>query len=262
VRLLWNVRPWYTIWMAISHASENSSRFDADIRTNDAAFVSSNGTTTLESSFGTHHLPPENVLAYQLGQRGEIGKWLAFDLAMYYNHYTNRHTQEPAAPFFEDNPPPLHLVLPTVTMSNISGESHGLEAFARLKLSSFWNLSGGYTLFQVHLHQTPTSQDFTTADETEDGSPWNAFQFRSEINLPHNLELDNALYFVGALSGPQVPSYTRVDIRFGWQLAERLDISVGGQNLLNPSHFEFGSGGFSTATQVGRIAYGKFTWRF
>ena len=262
VRLLWNIRPWYTIWMAISRASENSSRFDADIRVNEDAFVGTNGTTTLVSSFGTHHLPPENVLAYQLGQRGEFGKWLAFDLAMFYNHYTNRHTHEPGVPFFEDNPPPLHLVVPTVTKSNISGESHGLEAFTRLKITSFWNLSAGYTFFQVHLHQTPTSQDFSTVEETEGGSPRNAFQFRSQMNLPHNLEFDNAVYFMGRLPGPQVPSYTRVDSRFGWQPTERLDISVGGQNLLDPRHFEFGNGGLNTATQVGRIVYGKFTWRF
>jgi iron complex outermembrane receptor protein len=147
IRLLWNVRPWYGMWVAISRASESSSRVDADIRANEDAFVSASGTTTLISSFGTHHLAPENVVAYEFGQRGQVSRWLTFDLAMFYNHYTNRHTQEPGVPFFENNPPPSHLVVPTVTRSNISGETHGLEVFTKLKLTSFWNLSAGYTLF-------------------------------------------------------------------------------------------------------------------
>jgi iron complex outermembrane receptor protein len=262
VRALLTVRPRYAIWMAISRASENSSRFDADIRVNESASVGATGTTTLVSSFGTLHLPPENVVAYELGQRGEVGKWLTLDVAAFYNHYTNRHTQEPGVPFFEANPPPLHLVSPTVTMSNISGETHGLEVFSKMKVTSFWNVSVGYSLFEIHLHSSPESQDFTTAIESEGSTPRHAFQVRSQLNLPHKLEFDDAVYYVSRLPGPQIPSYARVDARLGWRPENRLEISVGVQNLLDPRHFEFGSGDFVNATQVGRNAYGKLTWRF
>jgi iron complex outermembrane receptor protein len=80
--------------------------------------------------------------------------------------------------------------------------------------------------------------------------------------LPHRLELDSAVYYTGRLAGPQLPGYARVDARLGWRLTERLETSIGVQNLLDPRHFEFGSGDFVNATQVGRNAYGKFTWRF
>jgi iron complex outermembrane receptor protein len=262
VRVLWTVRPRYVIWMAISRASENSSRFDADIRNNGDVFVGASGITTLVSSFGTHHLPPESVVAYELGQRGQISKWLTFDVATFYNHYSERHTQEPAAPFFETNPPPLHLVLPTVTMSHISGETHGIEVFSQWKFTSFWNFSAGYSLFEIHLHASKNSQDFTTANGSEGSTPRHAFQVRSQLNLPHKLEFDDAVYFVGRLRGPHVPAYPRVDARFGWHATEHVEISIGAQNLLDPRHFEFGSGDFVEATQVGRNAYGKLTWRF
>jgi hypothetical protein len=88
---------------------------------------------------------------WELGQRGRVGRWLAFDVAISYNRYTNRHTHEPGIPFFEDNPPPPHLVLPNVIKSNISGETHGLELSTKFKVMSFWNLSAG-TLFEIHLH--------------------------------------------------------------------------------------------------------------
>jgi iron complex outermembrane recepter protein len=262
VRALWNIRPHYAIWAAISRASENSSRFDADIRVNHDAFAGAGGVTTLVSDFGTHHLPPENVTAYELGQRGQIGKWLTIDLATFYNHYTERHTHEPGIPFFETSPPPLHLVLPSNTLSNISGETHGLEAFSQWRITSFWSVSVGYTLFEIHLHAAQNSQDFTTASGSEGSSPRHAFQVRSQLNLPHKLEFDDAVYYVSSLPGPQLPHYARIDARLGWRATEHLEASVGVQNLLDPRHFEFGSGDFVEATQVGRNAYGKLTWRF
>jgi iron complex outermembrane recepter protein len=261
-RLLWTPRTHYAMWLAISRAAENSSRFDADIRVNENAFVDANGVTNLVSTFGTHHLPPEEIVAYELGQRGQVGQWLALDVAMFYNHYMHRHTLEPGVPFFEDNPPPLHLVLPNIIKSNISGETHGLELSTKFKVVSFWNLSVGYTWFEIHLHPAPTSLDLSTARHSEGSSPRHEFQVHSELNLPHELEFDTALYYVGRLPGPQVPSYTRLDARLGWRPAEPLEISVGLQNLLEPRHFEFGSGDLVSATQVGRNAYGKFTWRF
>jgi iron complex outermembrane recepter protein len=261
VRALLSIRPHYSIWMAISRASENSSRFDADIRVNHDAFAAA-GVVTLLSDFGTPHLPPENVTAYELGQRGQVGKWLTIDLATFYNHYTQRHTHEPGISFFETSPPPLHLVLPSNTMSNISGETHGLEAFSQWRLSSMWSVSVGYALFEIHLHASQNSQDFTTASGSEGSSPRHAFQVRSQLNLPHKLEFDDAVYYVSGLPGLQLPNYARIDARLGWRATEHLEASIGVQNLLDPRHFEFGSGDFVEATQIGRNAYGKLTWRF
>jgi iron complex outermembrane receptor protein len=262
VRLLWTIKPRYSIWASISRAAESSSRTDSDIRVNESAFVDSNNVTNLVSSFGTKRLPSENVVAYEFGQRGQLNARVTFDLSEFYNHYTNRHTQEPNPPFFEDSPPPRHIVLPTLTESNISGETHGIEVSARVRVARSWNLVPAYTLFEIHLHAAPISQDFSTAAESEGSSPRHEFQVRSELNLPRRLEFDTAVYYVGRLPGPQIPSYTRVDVRLGWQPTEHVEIGMGVQNLLTPRHFEFGSGDFVSATQVGRNAYGKFIWRF
>ena len=131
IRALWTVHPHYTMWAAISGAAENSSRFDAYIRTNNDAFVDPNGVLTLQSNFDTHHLPSENVVAFELGQRGQVSNWLACDVDVFYNRYSHRHTHEPVAPFFEDDPSPTHLLLPSVTLSRINGETHGLEVEKR-----------------------------------------------------------------------------------------------------------------------------------
>jgi iron complex outermembrane recepter protein len=262
LRLLFRPRTRSTVWLGISRASENSSRFDADIRVNEGAFVGPNGVVTVLSSFGTNGLPPENVVAYEFGYRELVSKWLAFDLSTFYNQYTNRHTQEPGIPFVEDTPGPVHLVLPTVTASNLRGETHGLEFSTTLKASDIWKLSASYTLFEIHLHTLASSQDVSIAEESEGSSPRQQFQIHLALNLPHKLECDTAIYYVGRLPGPQIPQYTRVDVRVGWRPKGPMEMSVGLQNLLDPRHFEFGSGDLVQATQIGRNAYGKMTWRF
>lgn len=261
-RLLWTPQAHYSAWLGISRASENSSRFDANIRVNEDASVNANGVTTLVSSFGTNGLPPENVIAYEFGQRAQARTWLTFDLATFYNHYTNRHTQEPGMPFYEGSPGSGDLVLPTLTASNISGETHGIELSTTLKSKSIWKLTTGYTLFRIHLHAIPASQDYSTARESEGSAPGQQFQVHLELNFPHKLEFDTAVYYVASLQGPGIPLYTRVDGRLGWRPNEVLEISAGLQNMLDPRHFEFGSGDLVDATQVGRNVYGKLTWRF
>ena len=261
VRLLWELSPKYAVWAAISRASENSSRFDDDIRVNENAFLDANGVVNLESSFGTAHLPPENVLAYELGQRSQVSKNLSFDLALYYNHYSNRHTQEPAPNFVEADPAPSHIVVPTVTRSHISGETHGLELSAKWKVVHYWTLTSSYSLFETHLHAID-SLDVTTAPDTEGSSPRHEFQVRSQLDLRYHFQFDTAAYYVDRLVGPQVPAYTRVDARLGWRGGESWEISGVFQNLLTPRHFEFGSGDLVEATQVGRSARASVTWRF
>ena len=182
-RLLWTPQTRYSVWLGVSRASENSSRFDADIRVNQDAFIASNGVTTLLSSFGTHSLPPENVVAYELGQRAQVRKWMLFDVSTFFNHYTNRHTHEPGAPFLEDDPAPRHLVEPQTTVSNITGETHGIEASATLKSEAFWKLSASYDLFEIHLHALPASKDFSTARESEGSTPRHSFKVRLALQL-------------------------------------------------------------------------------
>ena len=58
-------------------------------------------------------------------------------------------------------------------------------------------------------------------------------------------------------------AYTRLDSRIAWRPAERLELSMIGQNLLQPSHLEFTSVNQGIlASQVKRGFYGKATWRF
>jgi iron complex outermembrane recepter protein len=261
-RSIWIPSERTSIWIAISRASESSSRTDADIRVNEDPQQDANGNITLISHFGTPNLLPENVLAYELGSRFQANRALMFDAATFYNHYTNRHTDEPGAPFWEDAPLPAHLVLPTYVESNIRGETHGIELLAKAHPVSIWDLSASYTLFEIHLSQPASSMDFTTAKESEGSSPRHEFQIHSLLNLPHKVEFDSSLYYVAPLVGPGINAYTRFDLEVGWRPSPRVEINAGGRNLLQSEHYEFGTGDQVQAEPVGRSAYLKTTWRF
>jgi iron complex outermembrane receptor protein len=162
----------------------------------------------------------------------------------------------------EGTPSPVHLVLPAVVRSYISGNTDGVEVSATGKISKAWKLTGGYTLFQIHLRPAPPSQDTSTAGEEEGSSPRHQFLIRSMLNLSRTVQLDSAVYYVGRLPGPSVPQYTRLDVRLGWRPNRNFEVSAGGQNLLDPRHFEFGSGDLVSATQVRRNVYAMLTFRY
>jgi iron complex outermembrane receptor protein len=81
--------------------------------------------------------------------------------------------------------------------------------------------------------------------------------------MPRGFAWDTNIYFVDRLPAQQVPSYTRLDMRFSWRPVERLELSVVGQNLLQDLHVE--SDDIVTSvdpTQVKRGVYAKFTWTY
>jgi iron complex outermembrane receptor protein len=63
-----------------------------------------------------------------------------------------------------------------------------------------------------------------------------------------------------ALSNPVVPSYTAVDLRYGWKPRHDVEVSITGQNLFGGGHGEFSD--VTTRTQLERSAFVKLLYRF
>jgi iron complex outermembrane receptor protein len=82
---------------------------------------------------------------------------------------------------------------------------------------------------------------------------------QSFVNLPRGFELDLAWRYVSAIPNQGVPSYSTGDVRLGRRLRGNFDVSVVGQNLLQPSHAEYG-GDPGPLVRIKRSAYVKVTW--
>jgi iron complex outermembrane receptor protein len=143
------------------------------------------------------------------------------------------------------------------------GLTEGGELSANLKLTDRWTLSPGYAFLEMHLHTKPPSLDTTSVAEFQGSSPQHQAQLRSHIELSHGLSWDASAYFVSALPVQGVASYTRLDTQLKWKFAERAEINVVGQNLLQNDHLESMSQlTLVNSSLIKRSAYAKLTWWF
>ena len=68
---------------------------------------------------------------------------------------------------------------------------------------------------------------------------------------------------VDELPAASAGRYAALDLRLGWNPSENLEISITGQNLLDPEHPEFyESILLSSPAEVERNLYAKIVWRF
>jgi len=262
-RAVWTPSPSQALWAAISDAVRSPSALDAGFRVNFGSFTEQDGTLAVPALIGNPHIDDESLIAYELGYRRTFRDRLSIDFAAYYNDYGHQETTEPAAPFFENTPPPPHLVLPLTYENLMHGETHGFELAANWKVTSRWTLSPGYAFEQIHMHLSPASQDTTSVAGAEGSSPVHSAQLRSRVTLSKGLSWDTSVYFVDRLADPSVPSYTRVDTQLAWQLGEGVGLSLVGQNLARDRHEEFVDlTGSVRSTLVKRSAYVKLSWQF
>jgi len=263
VRLLWTPSDRQTIWTAVSRAVRTPSRIEDDIQSPYQVFPGADGIPNVVTVFGNRDFKSETLVAFELGYRVRPANQLSLDIATFYNSYRHLRTAIPGTPFFAATPFPPRVVIPLILNNKLLGESYGTGITANWNVMNNWKLSSGYTFLRVQLHAYPGSTLPIIAEDEEGTSPKYQIQIHSYLTLPHNLELDTALYRVGRLFTGSIPGYTRLDIRLGWRLTESLDLSIGMQNLLDRRHPEFGVTNLGeTLTQSERGVYGKLTWRF
>jgi iron complex outermembrane receptor protein len=250
-RLLWTPNGKHTVWASASRAVRTPSRIEDSFTLNFLTIPPFGPTFQV---IGNTELKAENLLAYEVGYRVKATDNLFFDVATFFNVYDDLVTNEPVA-----SPPTFN----TVQAQNLmKGESWGVEAAATWDVFDFWRVRAAFTWFELHLFLDPASQS-TTATSLNGASPQFQFNLRSYIDLPYDLEFDAALNYVDELPDLGIEDYVRLDLRLGWHASKNVELSVTGQNLLEPHHQEFNAfiGGIDPAL-VPRSVYAKATLRF
>ena len=143
------------------------------------------------------------------------------------------------------------------------GTTQGVELSANWRVAERWTLSPAYSLLQMRLRMDADSQDTSTLPNIEGSSPRHQAQLRSRVDLAHGLSWDANAYFVSPLPAQAITSYTRVDTQLSWHPAERVVISLVGQNLLKDHHLE-SNDTYTTVnpSQAKRSAYAQINWQF
>ncbi|HKX31031.1 MAG TPA: TonB-dependent receptor, partial [Blastocatellia bacterium] len=260
-RLLWTPNPRQTVWAAVSRATSTPTRLSRDQQANAGAIILPNGQTVFSVLFGNRESKSEEFRSYEVGYRMQPAKKLSLDIATFYTRYHRGVSFDTGLPFFRAEPVPA-LVFPLFFGNQIRGEIYGAEVSANVDLATHWRISGSYSYLGLQLKHLLGIQDFTT-EFLEGNNSKHQFQIHSYLKLPGRLELDNSLYHSSEQTDRQVPGNTRLDLRLGWKVREKLELSLGLQNLLDARHPEFnGLDGLVITSQVKRSIYGKATWKF
>jgi iron complex outermembrane receptor protein len=261
-RLLWAASDKQTVWLAFSDVGRTPDRAHRGLDvTLGVVPPTPNGPPVAIKILGAADTGNEAVQDFEAGYRLQAARHLSIDLATFYSKYNDVQTLIAGAPFFQTDPPPPHVVVPLYFSNQMHGRGLGAEASVSWKVTSQWKLAGGYSFLGLRLDPNPGSAN--PSPEVPAGtSPRHQFQIRSQWDLPRHLEFDQSIYFVDKLTSLAVPAYTRVDLRFGWRLAENMELSVVGQNLLSPAHLEFVDPNADASTQDVRKAFVRMTWSF
>jgi iron complex outermembrane receptor protein len=252
-QFVWTPTSHQTVWLSAAQANQQPSPQNTDIRF-DAAIVPLGGSNFgLVQYRGSSQVQDERLRDYEVGYRSQVSKGLSLDIAAFRSYYRSMESANPGTPFLTDTQGTPYIVFPEYINSGGSARTYGGEVFAAWNATSRWRLSSGYSLLRMSASNMAQVQGYT---------PEQQIQFRSALGLRSNLDWDTSVYFVGHLSGGQIPAYTRLDMQLRWRIHKSVEIGVTGQNLLSPIHAEFGNTFDIDHTQVVRSVFGKITWRF
>jgi iron complex outermembrane receptor protein len=260
VRLLWTPTDRHSFWAAVTRAVRTPSRQDQDVVFDILAVPKPPPSPSIYFQIaGNPKERAERLIGYEAGYRTQINSNTYVDFTAFYNRYTRLQGFGPLS-FSEASPSaPIFIVLPYANM--IQGDTLGAEIAPDWKITHWWQVRGSYSYLNMALRDKPGFTDVGNLLSSYEGSsPRHVAGFQSFFNLPKHFELDQTFRYSSALPAQGARAYSTVDVRLGWQVGEGLDFSVVGQNLLQPSHVEFG-GNPGPLVGINRSVFAKITWK-
>jgi iron complex outermembrane receptor protein len=258
-RILFTPTPHSTLWLAVSRAVRIPDRVDEDI--DDNVYVPGAPVPVYGQILGNPHMAAERLLAYEGGFRALVSQHAFFDIAAFHNVYHDLIAQGSLYPGTATTPPyPTGTFLLNLNYQNgINGSTDGFELGPEWDPLKQWKLKSAFSYLHVNLADQPGFTDTTTLTTLHGSSPNTEITLRSLVNLPAHLEFDQTFRFVSALPAQTVPAYKTADARFGRHVAHGFDISVTGENLLQPHHAEYGVSPGPNVL-IKRSVYAKLVW--
>jgi iron complex outermembrane receptor protein len=251
VRLLHTPSERESVWVAISRAVRTPNRFEEGLELHQFAGP---GPTFVEIE-GNRAIQSEDLLAYEVGYRTQATDNFSWDVALFYNDYTDlTGTQPNGAPFFDPTIPAF--VVPLTLANNASADTYGGELVSTYQVNDDWLITGCYSLLYMDVHAP-------AADIVQGSSPVNQVYLRSSWDIREDWQLDVIGRYVDNLPALDVPSYTTMDVRLAWRPIDNLEWAVVGRNLVDSPHTEFvDSLSGIVGTQVPPQVFTTLTWTY
>ncbi len=254
-RLLWTPDRRHSAWAAISRAVRTPSRCEDNFVTTFPPIAP----YTFPRLYGSTNAVSETLIAYEIGYRAQTTERFSWDIAAFYNVYTNLWSAALGAPI-PPVPPDVITIYPlwyNNWTNQTSADTQGVELASNWSISERWRLNGQYTFFYMNLHSEVPLNVKT--------DPQHQIYLRSSWDLRSDLQFDLIARYVDCIPAIDVPSYITMDLRLGWRPRKHLELAVVGQNLLQSHHLEFNpniTDLYTPTTEVPRGVYGTIAWRY
>jgi len=251
-RLLWTPTSHQTLWAAVSRAVRSPSRIDEDLHL--TGLISASPPVFL-CICDNRKFVSETLLGYEAGYRKLVTASFYLDLAVFHNHYNDLTSYGDLSLSIVNSPAPPHYLYSVSFANGIMGSTNGAEIAPDLKVTHWMELKASYSYVSLSLINKPTHTKTSYVSTYEGSSPHNEATAQVLLKLPRGFEFDPTYRYVGSLPAQLVKAYGTVDARLGWHFARNLQLSVAGQNLLQPRHGELGS------ILTERSVYAQITWK-
>lgn len=258
VRLLWTPSPGNSIWSAVTSAVRTPSRIETAVIS--TAYSSTTTLPIFLRVIGNPDFDAERMLGYEAGYRTQLGVPAYLDVAAFHNRHTGLGSFGLGQVTIEQTPAPQHAIVNVGYVNGVNGTSDGFELSPSWQPRAWWQLRGGYSYVRFNLANTPGSIDVNAVNRYAGSSPHHQVRLESHINVGQTGELDTTYRHVSPLPAQKVPAYHTADVRVGWALSRRSQVSLVGQNLLSPYHAEFGHS-LGQPIGIARSVYVEVGWR-
>jgi iron complex outermembrane receptor protein len=188
---------------------------------------------------------PEEVDSYEAGVRLKPSQWLVVDASLFHNTYRN------AISLFEDSSQaqqpgawdPYNPYVYDIYYRNMyDGQAYGGTLSINAKPAFWAQLSAAYTYTRITMtlkDGVPPNRKHSYGDYLRGSTPLNSVKSALRLDLPWMIKLDLLGTYTDPMRALNVWNNIRLDIRLAYDLAERLEISLTGRNLLKERQMEW-----------------------
>jgi iron complex outermembrane receptor protein len=268
-RLAWTPSDRSTFWTAFTHAVRTPS--DAEENFHLLGYVGQ-VSPTLQAFARFDPNPafaPEQLNGYEFGYRRLVRSNVYVDFTSFLNRYHNLFSEDITGGFgLEATPPPVHALLPAQFRNDLYGKTEGFEVAPEWRPTSYWRLRASWSYLNMRIRAIGGAPEVGTSATVEGGSPHSQVMFQSDFDISKNLQFDVRYRYIGDLACPAktaanaceyINGYSSADVHFAWQVKPAWEVSLVGQNLLQPHHVE-DVGDPVTLVGIVRSGYVKLTW--
>ncbi|MGE3930473.1 MAG: TonB-dependent receptor plug domain-containing protein, partial [Hyphomonadaceae bacterium] len=209
VRVAWRPGGEHLVWAAVSRGARTPSRIDRELIS--------------PGVVEPGDFQSEYLLAYELGYRTRPTVNSTLSANLYLHEYEGVRTANFTPPG----------VLPVQIGNGLHGDVYGLEIWGDMDINETWRVSAGATLQEQDLQADPLTVDINGSGL----DPEYQVFLRTRHDLTERLDFDLNVRAVGEAS-PQIPAYAALGARLAYQLNDRAEIALIGENLLDESHLE------------------------